>query len=188
MTLANAFKVHRMALDRWMDSNGRIHHGTRPATGVAMPIANHTFHDGEEPVDLPVTDKWWLVPGAMDAERDAMRTWCPTFTEVPGTDDTPPAWIGSISTPKTTFKVAIKHRHDHGLPFVIPEPDDPRLRAKSPHRYISGLLCVADEADWNSVEHTAATVVGWTAHWYDAFVDWIFFHVWPIETHVSSAA
>jgi hypothetical protein len=191
MSLANAMKTHGMKLDRWMDPNGRIVHGS-PSLSSAMPIETHTFHGGEETVDAgAVVTPWWQMPGVMDAERDQMKRWCPGFTEIEGGDTDAPIWYGSITTRVTTFQVAIAHRADHGLPRVIVDDRhvSPHVSSSSPHRYLSGALCVAAQEDWDASVHTAATVVGWTAHWFDCYVHWLFStpHRWPIETHVQAA-
>lgn len=189
MSLASAMKYHGMTLDRWMDSTGKVHHGARP-TAAAMPLASHTFHAGEEATDDTKQPKWWLEEDAMTREREQMRTWCPQFTEFPGNDEQPPMWHGTINTGMTTFSVAIVHRVDHGLPFIVPIGEGTRLRKSTPHRYVNGNLCVASAEDWDPTEHTAAIAVGWAAHWFSCYIDWLFSgcKTWPLESHAQQAA
>jgi hypothetical protein len=102
--------------------------------------------------------------------------------------------VGDIDTGRGKFKVVVVLRRDQGLPFVRLF-GGPRLGVNagrrwmpSPHLYLNGNLCVADSADWNQDEHTAATVVAWTAHWLAAYTEWRITRRWPVQGVQSRVA
>lgn len=164
--------------------------------GAVTPVERHTFHGGdEEPDDGYGVDRaWWDNEDEINAHIDAMKTAFPAFTYVPATEDLPPCWIGNINTGRGTFCVAIILRSDRGLPRVR-LAKGPRLGKNagrswqpSPHLYVNGNLCVADQGDWNADVHTAATVTAWTAHWLAAYTLWRITGRWPTEGVTAVAA
>lgn len=161
--------------------------------GLALP--SHTFHGGEEPASATTQDtKWWNDPAAIQRDREAMRRYFPSFTEVPATADSPPSWQGTIDSGRGRFSILLKHRADHGLPSVVPISPTVRLRSagrravKSPHLYMSGNLCVASADDWDADRDSMATVVAWVAHWHACYVEWFAGGQWPTEGFHASAA
>ena len=110
----------------------------------------------------------------------------PDWVYVPPENGWGPCWGGIIDTGRGKFKVGILLRRDEGLPRVV--VFDRRLGApaghtwqRSPHLYDNDNLCVADLADWNPAEHTAATAAGWAAHWLAAYTEWRMSREWPVE-------
>lgn len=168
---------------------GHIH----PEHGLVTPVARHTFHDGPGPEDTG-TARWWESPEKLGRHVDDMARAFPGFELVPGTDTTPPAFVGDIDTGRGTFTVGVYLRRDQGLP-VIAVLSGQRLGRnagrwplRSPHLYDSGHLCVADESNWDVRTHTAATATAWAAHWLAAFTEWRMTLKWPIDGYQPDVA
>jgi hypothetical protein len=164
--------------------------------GLVTPVANHTFHGGEEEADAGPDGptQWWDDDRAIARHIEEMEKCFPKFSYVPARDDLSPCWIGDINTGRGRFKVAIILRKDKRLPFVT-VLGGPRLGVNagrnwkpSPHLYLNDNLCVADQDDWKPDVHTAATVTAWTAHWLAAFTEWRITRRWPVGGAQSSAA
>lgn len=135
---------------------------------------------------------WWKTdPDLLEAERVAVANRFPAFeyVEIEGR----PGWRGRIDTGRGAFWITILHRPDRGLPRVIPDrPHRFRRRAgrrlqPSPHLYVNGDLCVAEESDWDPDQHDTTTVIAWTAHWLAAFTEWWITGHWPSEGTVLDA-
>ena len=80
----------------------------------------------------------------------------------------------------------IMTRKDEGLPRIMVM--GPRLGVHagrkwipSPHLYLNGNLCVADQQDWDPHEHTVATATTRAAHWLAAYTEWRMTSRWPVE-------
>lgn len=167
-------------------SGAGYHHAT---FGRVTPVSQHTFHGGEDPSDKPM-DKgcpWPYSIKEVSRHIDAMKASFPNFTYLPPGDDHPPLWIGEIYTGRGKFRIAVTLKRDRGLP-VVNLVGGPRLGVHaggrwipSPHLYLNGNLCVADQSDWNVEEHTAATVTAWAAHWLAAYTEWRFSRRWPTK-------
>jgi len=202
MTIANLLKLHGHNVQRAVSPTGRMIFRNIASTAAAtaaklaspMPIKPHTFHGGANPVEKLTTtpEPWWFDDEVMDRDRKAMALYFPGFTETPATKVVPPSWVGTIDTGYGVFGVRMQHRLDHGLPAVVPDRPKRRLvrgmQVDSPHLFLSGNLCVANADDWDPSTDTIATVVGWTAHWHAAYVDWNFTGIWPMEGYESDAA
>jgi hypothetical protein len=196
MTIANVLRLNGIDVPRSISPTGRVIFQTgNEESPVYAPLKPHTFHGGLETPDGEPTRDWWTEPGALDSEMFAMETWFPGFSLIPQESSEPPAWFGSIQTGRGTFDVVVQHRRDHGLPLVIPirpkrfeRSDSFRRRIPSPHLYLSGNLCVASAEDWSAREDTAATVVGWAAHWYAMYAEWLFTGHWPTEGYQPNVA
>lgn len=197
MTIANLLKIHGHNLTRRVLPNGLLVFDTSTEvrqTASSMPLKSHTFHGGEAPQDSKDSPGWWLAEGALDVEIEAMRTHFPDFRLIGGDADSPPAWVGSVRTNNAEFKIAVMHRYSRGLPDVAPIDPKPRRRRvgrihlPAPHLYLNGFLCVAAQEDWDPSADTAATVVGWAAHWHACYVEWVYTGKWPTESYVSHAA
>lgn len=117
----------------------------------------------------------------------------PSWTYLPATGVLGPTWGGAIDTGRGKFLVAIRTRRDERLPAVTVL--GPRLGVNagkrwvpSPHLFLSGNLCVAEQSDWDSEQHTVATVAGWAAHWLAAYTEWRMSMRWPVEGAGSNVA
>lgn len=161
---------------------------THPTLGAVTPVSKHTFHGGEdEPDDGPEGPTvWWDEVDQITRHIEAMENAFPNFVYVPPDDNSGPCWGGNIDTGRGKFEVGIFPRRDQGLPRVV--VFDRRLGAQagrkwqsSPHLYLNGNLCVADREDWDSAEHTVATVTAWAAHWLAAYTEWRMSRRWPVE-------
>lgn len=202
-TLLGHFGIH---VPRYVTMDGQIVFDGVTATGgggfthtthgSVTPVANHTFHGGEdEPDDVPDgPTNWWDSKQEMARHIEAMEKFFPKFAYIPAGDDLSPCWIGDIDTGRGKFTVGIVLRRDKGLP-TVKVLGGPRLGVNagrqwkpSPHLYLNGNLCVADRNDWNPDEHTVATVTAWAAHWLAAFTEWRITRRWPVEGVQSSAA
>jgi hypothetical protein len=162
---------------------------THATLASVTPVANHTFHGGEEVPDQGPDGPtaWWDQDDQVIRHVEAMKRAFPYFTYIPADNDLAPSWIGEINTGRGRFKIAVVLRRDRGLPSVR-VVNGPRLGANaggtwvpSPHLYLNGNLCVADRDDWNPDEHTAATVTAWAAHWLAAYTEWRMSRRWPAE-------
>ena len=198
MTIAALLSHFGVNDARFVTINGQVVFGGVTSTsggyshatlGTVTPVANHTFHGGEEEPDdgAPEATAWWDDEAQITGHVVAMEHSFPNFTYVPAEDDLSPCWIGDIDSGRGTFKVGIILRRDKGLPRVA-VIGGPRLGVnagrrwqRSPHLYDNGNLCVADQEDWNPEEHTAATVTAWAAHWLAAYTEWRILRRWPVE-------
>jgi hypothetical protein len=194
MTIALMLRKHGVHVTRSISSSGRIVFPESTAlSDSSVTLQPHTFHGGEsEPADDESPNRWWLESEVVAGEEAAMAAF-PQFRLLPGDDETPPAWVGTVDTGQGRFEVIISHRFDHGLPLCIPrKPIAERVvngkHRTAPHLYLNGNLCVADSADWNIDEHNAATVVGWVAHWYACYIEWFYTTKWPAEGYHPNAA
>lgn len=171
------------------NGNGHVH----PVHGHVTPVAPHTFHGGDDPPATTPTTAWWdTEPAAAAAERAAMSTSFPAFTEVER--DGRRGWTGPLDTGHGKFLVEILHWPDKSLPTIevlrprrLERPAGRRM-VRSPHLYDSGLICVADRADWHPDRHDAVTVVAWAAHWLAAYTEWRITLRWPAEGTPGAAA
>lgn len=161
---------------------------THATLGAVTPVAKHTFHGGEdEPDEGPAgLTVWWDDEVQLARHIEAMETAFPNFVYVPPVDDSGPCWGGMIDTGRGKFEVGIFPRRDQTLPrVVVPNrhlgAPAGRKWQSSPHLYLNGNLCVADREDWNSAEHTVATVTAWAAHWLAAYTEWRMSRRWPVE-------
>jgi len=156
--------------------------------GTVTPVARHTFHGGtDEPSDSLHQAAWWDDEKAITRHVEAMECAFPGFIYLPADDDMAPCWVGVVDTGRGRFKIGILLRRDRGLPFVR-LVDGPRLGVNagrrwvpSPHLFLNGNLCIADQNDWNPDVHTAATAAGWAAHWLAAYTEWRITRRWPVE-------
>lgn len=196
MTLFDVLRHHGHNVRPHVDPQGKIHYlDNAVAASVSLtPIKPHTFHGGDDSVDAGASSSWWEEPGAMEKERASVAAAFPGFVDISDPGE-PPLFAGKIDTGFGTFAVAIVHRRDHGLPAVVPldgrrrERLEGRRTVPSPHLYVSGRLCVADESDWDSSTDTAATVIAWAAHWHAQYVVWrATSRRWPSEGYHPNAA
>lgn len=167
------------------NASGAFQH---PLYGSVSPVAPHTFHGGiDEPIDSSSHEAWWDDERELSRHREAMQRAFPEFSYFPAEEDAPPCWIGDINSGRGTFRVGIVARADGGLPFVKLLGNKRlgvnagRRWISSPHLYLNGNLCIADQSDWHPDEHTIATAVAWTAHWLAAYTEWRFARQWPVE-------
>lgn len=157
-------------------------------------LKSHTFHGGIEAEEGASSEHWWHDEVLLQGERDAMAAAFPAFTELLSEDDMPPVWYGTVNTGAGSFEVAVLHRVDHSLPRVVPLGTKRLGRAQgkgwvaAPHLYLNGNLCVASPEDWDNESDTAATVVGWAAHWYACYTAWFVTGRWPLESYRADAA
>lgn len=183
MGFAAMLRQHGILAPRIVSALGAVSVGG----GGGLRVEPHTFHGGNDPVDGGSAGAgWWTAPGGLDRERASMSKYFPGFVEMPGDGSGPPVWSGPVNTGRGTFRVAIVHRADHGLPAVIPLKRDlgrssKGLRVRPPHLYLSGALCIASESDWDASKHDASTVLAWTAHWFACYVEWVLTGQWPSE-------
>jgi hypothetical protein len=189
MSLTNLLKMHGVKSPRIVTAVGGVVVGSS-ATGLTIP--SHTFHGGDEGLDVAPSGHWWEADGAMDSEREDMKTYFPGFEEISGPDGVP-MWRGRIDTGRGTFEVTVVHRLDHGLPRVVPAKKSLGRSRRGvfvppPHVYTSKNLCVADESDWNPARDNASAVVAWACHWFACYVDWFIGMPWPSEGVKADAA
>ncbi len=194
MTIAQLLSANGAQVPRYITVNGRTVFGNvtstpgglvHPDHGPVTRVANHTFHGGEDPVDTG-DQPWWRDDDGIVRHIHAMEKAFPGFVYV-HSEDNPPSWVGTIDTGRGVFTIGVLLRRDEGLPsiFVISKQRlgvdvNGRFR-RAPHLYDSGHLCVADQSDWDAVEHTAATATAWAAHWLAAFTEWRFTQKWPVD-------
>lgn len=157
-------------------------------SGSVTQIADHSFHGGEDESDdgFEGSSAWWDDEVELNRNIEAMEKAFPRFVYVPADDGHGPCWLGEINTGRGRFRIGIFTRRDQGLPRVIPATRQLGIPAgrgwsQPPHLYLSGNLCVADKADWDPAEHTAATVTAWAAHWLAAYTEWRVTRKWPVE-------
>lgn len=197
MSIASLLHHHGVEAPRYVTVNGQIVFDdvqqtsagfVHEALGTVTPVANHTFHGGEEAKDAssPSDTPWWDHDAKLQRHLAAMNQRFPKFVYLPAAEELGPCWGGEIDTGRGTFKVIIMTRRDEGLPRVAVV--GPKLGVASggrwvpaPHLYINGNLCVADDAEWDPAEHTVATVVAWAAHWLAAYTEWRMRRQWPVE-------
>jgi len=169
---------------------------THPQHGAVSPVVRHTFHGGiDEPAgDAPTGVHWWDDPDALDRHDRALAIAFPRFVRMSIDDERPPVWTGCIDTGRGRFVIQVSTRIDQGLPSVrvLGGPQLGIARAgrwiPSPHLYLNGSLCVADQSDWDPSTHTVATVVAWAAHWLAAYTEWRIIQRWPTEGAQPDAA
>jgi hypothetical protein len=197
MTIAELLHHHGVHVPRYVTVNGRIVFDGVSSTssgfehetlGHVTLVANHTFHGGTaEPDDEPSSrTKWWDEEERLVRHVSAMERAFPNFMYLPAEGDMGPCWGGVIDTGRGKFKVLIMTRRDEGLPRVAVLGLRLGVHAgkrwiPSPHLYLNGNLCVADETDWDPGHHTVATVTGWAAHWLAAYTEWRFTRRWPVD-------
>ncbi|RAM37349.1 hypothetical protein [Arthrobacter globiformis] len=197
MTIAALLRHHGVNVPRWVTIDGQIvfdnvtttpANSSHPAHGTVTPVANHTFHGGENPpADKGTeTSPWWNDAPRFNRHRAAMDKSFPGWVYLAATDDEAPSWGGTIDTGRGKFLVAIYPRRDEGLPRITVL--GPKLGVNagrrwipSPHLYLNGTLCVAAAEDWNPREHTVATAASWAAHWLAAYTEWRMTRRWPVE-------
>jgi hypothetical protein len=197
MTIAALLRHHGVKVPRYVTVNGQVvfddvlptPSGYAHVTlGTVTPVANHTFHGGDEEPDDGDDGQtvWWDDQGPLDRHVKAMERSFPKFVFVPPEAGSGPCWGGVIDTGRGRFNVGIFPRQDEGLPSVV--AFDLRLGVNagrrwvpSPHLYLNGNLCVANRNDWLSEEHTVATVTAWAAHWLAAYTEWRMTRRWPVE-------
>ncbi|MGB0972131.1 MAG: hypothetical protein ACPGVG_14405 [Mycobacterium sp.] len=197
MTIAALLRHHGVRTPRFVTVAGQIVFDgvTASATGPVhstygpvTAVTPHHFHGGEEAEDIlePSRSEWWDDDTLIGRHLQAMEKSFPGFMYFEPGEDSCPAWGGLIDTGRGKFKVLVVLRRDGGLPRVI--VTDHRMGANAgrrwqepPHLFTNGNLCVADESDWISEEHTAATVTAWAAHWLAAYSEWRFTRRWPVE-------
>ncbi|SMC71770.1 hypothetical protein [Janibacter indicus] len=206
MTIAALLGHFKIDVPRYVTMDGQIVFSgvtasdsgnyTHTDHGTVSPVANHTFHGGEdEPADGPDTPThWWDDSDALAWHIEDMKRCFPKFIFVPASEKAAPCWIGEIDTGRGKFEVIVVLRRDRGLPSVA-KIGGPQLGVSagrrwipSPHLYLNGNLCVADRGDWRPDEHTAATATAWAAHWLAAYTEWRITRRWPVEGVRSRAA
>lgn len=204
MTIAALLRHHGVNVPRWVSVDGRIvfdnvtttpASSTHPIHGTVTPVANHTFHGGEDPPADSGNEEspWWEDAHRLNRHRRAMEDSFPGWKYLEPTEGLGPSWGGTIDTGRGKFLVAIYTRRDEGLPMVMVL--GPKLGVNAgrrwipaPHLYLSGSLCVAAAEDWDPKEHTVATVVAWAAHWLAAYTEWRMSRCWPVEGSQGIAA
>ena len=182
----------RVIFDGVTGSAGGYSH---PEYGAVSAMASHGFHgDGPEPTDETTPAPWWEDESQLQRHIDALAAAFPGFRQLEYDGEHPPMWFGDLDTGRGKFTVAIALRHDRGLPFVRvikgPKLGIPTGRSwiPSPHLYLNGNLCIADQSDWDLDLHTVATAVAWTAHWLAAFTEWRITRRWPVEGFQQNVA
>lgn len=153
---------------------------THPTHGVVTPVVKHTFHGGvEEPTDSGVLGAhWWDDPARLQRHVAAMSEAFSKFAYLEPEEDHAPCWAGEINTGRGRFQIGVTLRADEGLPSVFLIKKVPlgvhqgKWWVPSPHLYLNGNLCIADQTDWDPEVHTTATAVGWAAHWFAAYTAW----------------
>lgn len=194
MTISSLLRHHGVAIPRFVTVDGRIvFDGVTNTTagpvhethGPVTPVTKHTFHGGVEREAATLTAPWWTDSDKIQRHETAMQTAFPQFVRT-STDNTPPAWTGTLDTGRGQFRAKVQLRADEQLPSI--RVLGTRLgRSKrglwhpAPHLYLNGNLCVADVTDWNPEAHTAATATGWAAHWLAAYTEWRMSDFWPVD-------
>ncbi|THJ64728.1 hypothetical protein E8P82_14240 [Arthrobacter echini] len=195
MTIPALLKHHGVDVPRYVTVDGQIVFdgvrtsvtgATHPVHALITAVAPHTFHGGVERLSVRQDSNWWDDKDALLIHKDAMAVAFPGFAYVRPTEDQAPAWFGTINTGRGSFKVGVFLRRDGGLPSI--RVFGPRLGAyssgrwtASPHLYLNGNLCVADQSDWDAQKHTAVTATAWAAHWLSAYTEWRMSRRWPVE-------
>lgn len=203
MSIASLLSHHGMAVPRYVSVDGRIvfdgvtaspagmtHHTLGPVT----PVRDHTFHDGFDPATPIRPNLWWSKPGALDSHLAAMARAFPGFKYIAPTGVTAPTWRGKVDTGRGSFILEAALRPDRGLPSL--KVIGPKLGAfssgrwvPSPHLYINGNLCIADQSDWNRDHDDVSVAVAWGAHWLAAYTEWRMSRRWPADgTRAHEAA
>ena len=125
MTIAQLLSANGAQVPRYITVDGRTVFGTVTSTptgvihadhGLVTRVPNHTFHGGNDPVDLG-DQSWWNDDVKIVRHIVAMKLAFPGFVYVTG-DDGPPGWCGAIDTGRGSFTIAVHLRRDEGLPFV----------------------------------------------------------------------
>ena len=187
MSIATLFRHVGINVQRFVTVDGTVVTDPGLAAG-GLAVEPHRFHGGPDVVEVASASReaWWNTDKRRrDADEAVMRTFFPNFELCLDNDDY--VWIGDIDSGRGTFKVAIAHRVDGGLPLVASlsrknlTRREGRRDRRSPHLYDSGMLCVAAQSDWDPTQHTTATVVAWTAHWFAAYTVWWMSGVWPTD-------
>lgn len=204
MTISELLHHHGVRVPRYVTVNGRIVFDgvARTESGFAhktfgsvTPVADHTFHGGTAEVhDVAVSpEEWWNDAEQVDRHVNSMELAFPGFTYVSAEGNAGPCWGGEIDTGRGRFNLIVLTRRDAGLPRIAVHGLRLGVNAgkrwvPSPHLYVNGNLCVAEEVDWNPRHHTVATATGWAAHWLAAYTEWRFTRNWPVDGVRSVAA
>lgn len=156
------------------------------AAGTASQLSPHTFHGGEDPAEDEDVEPWWTEDVLRERDIAAVRSSFPGFR----LDETDGGytWTGTIDTGRGRFEVSIEGNPNHRLPRIHPTRPSRigrnfgRRGFRQPeHIFLSGNLCVAEDADFDPVRDTTATVIAWVAHWYAAYVDWYVDGRWSVD-------
>jgi hypothetical protein len=197
MTIAELLHHHGVHVPRYVTVGGRIVFSGVHATssgfehqslGRVTQIVDHTFHGGtaESNDQVHSSRKWWDDEESVARHALAMDQCFPRFSYLPGEGEMGPCWGGEIDTGRGTFNALVMTRRDQGLPRVAVIGPKLGMHAgrrwvPSPHLYLNGNLCVAEESDWNLECHTVAVATGWAAHWLAAYTEWRFTKRWPAD-------
>lgn len=195
MTIAQLLSLNGARTPRYITVAGRTVFGSVSATasglihpehGPVTQVADHTFHGGAD-VEDEGHAHWWEDDVRIVRHIAAMKQSFPGFDYVAADGELAPHWRGQIDTGRGAFRIGVFLRHDEGLPFVKVLSKQRLGRncggrfVPSPHLYVSGALCIADQDDWDPQAHTAATATAWAAHWLAAFTEWRIMLKWPVE-------
>lgn len=161
---------------------------THATQGRVTPVVEHTFHGGDdEPEDTSADTAWWDDADELNRHVVTMKESFPHFLYLPADESHAPCWAGEINTGRGRFNIGVVLRRDRGLPTITLISaqklgmSSGRTWIPSPHLYLNGNPCVADRADWNPDEHTAATATAWAAHWFAAYTEWRIIRRWPVN-------
>lgn len=190
MTLATLLGHVGIDVPRYVEVGGRVVLDPTPAVSSSpapMAISPHRFHDGDDPAPerAGYARAWWNTDAeARAADEEAMAAYFPSFIQFG--DDGDYGYGGELDTGRGRFKVLVLPHVDRSLPSIVPlhrglGRQMGRRLQRPPHIYTSGNLCVAAASDWKADEHTTATAVGWTAHWFSAYTEWRFTGRWPTD-------
>lgn len=190
MSISTLLRHVGLHAPRGVSVDGRVLTGDALAAGLAAGTATrltpHTFHGGEDPADDDNVEPWWIDEVARERDVAAVRRAFPGFR----LDDANGgyAWTGMIDTGRGHFEVSLDGNPNHRLPRIRPihpsrvgRNHGRRGFRRPDHTFLSGNLCVAEEADFDPARDTTATVIGWVAHWCAAYVDWYVGGHWNVE-------
>ena len=204
MSIASLLHHHGVDVPRYVTVNGQVIFDDVHSTSVGFahstfgsvtPVANHTFHGGDEAADNVSLheDVWWNDDTRLQRHISAMEQAFPRFIYLAAADGVGPCWGGELDTGRGKFKVIVMTRGDEGLPRVA--VIGPKLGAHAgrrwipaPHLYLNGNLCVADESEWDPSVHSVATATAWAAHWLAAYTEWRMTRQWPVAGVMSVAS
>lgn len=190
MSIAQLLRHVGIDVPRYVTVDGQVVFDPAVA-GLSQPaplaMSPHRFHGGVDPSPPrdALTDAWWKRdPDARAADVAAMARHFPGFQLIEEGGDY--VYGGRINTGRGAFRVLVLPHSDGSMPTIVPVHrnlgrDIAGQHRKPPHLYLSGSLCVAAESNWNPVEHSTATVVGWAAHWFAAYTDWRLSARWPTD-------
>ena len=203
MSIASLLSHHGVDVPRYVTVDGRVVFDGVSITasgtlvhntfGTVTPVRDHTFHGGEDHLDMMTGKPWWMDTSELDRHAIAMQLSFPGFVYAGATSSRGPRWAGTIDTGRGKFTLEVELRADRALPPL--RVIGPKLGAfssgrwvPSPHLYLSGNLCVADRDEWNPEEHDAATAVTWGAHWLAAYTEWRMSRRWPADGTYAHAS